>query len=138
MQSFVLDAHVVISFLLQEGSAYADNVFQNHLARGATAHVPSLWHLEIRNVLFLKERAKKLAPGEAHEALVHLASLTIQTDAYTTAPSTLMHLERLMLHHGLTSYDATYLELAYRLDVPIATQDKEIISAAQSLKVSIL
>jgi predicted nucleic acid-binding protein len=49
-----------------------------------------------------------------------------------------MHLERLMLHHGLTSYDATYLELAYRLDVPIATQDKEIIAAAKKLKVSIL
>ena len=66
MQPFVLDANVVISFLLQEGSAYADGIFQKHLARGATAHVPSLWHLEIRNVLFLKERARKLAAGEAH------------------------------------------------------------------------
>ena len=138
MESFVLDANVVISFLLQEGSAYADGVFQNHLARGAIAHVPSLWHLEVRNVLFLKERAKKLHPGEAHQALASLSSLTILTDAYTTATSTLMHLERLMLHHGLTSYDATYLELAYRLDVPIATQDKDIIAAAKSLNVGIL
>lgn len=138
MQSFVLDANVVISFLLHEASVYADRVFQKHLARGAAAHVPSLWHLEVRNVLFMKERAKKLAAGEAHQALASLASLTIVTDAHTTAASTLMHLERLMLHHGLTSYDATYLELAYRLDVPIATQDKEIIAAAKSLKVKIL
>ena len=57
MQAFVLDANVVIGFLLNEGSAYADRVSQKHLALGATAHVPSLWHLEIRNVLFLKERA---------------------------------------------------------------------------------
>jgi len=42
MHSFVLDANVVISFLLQEKSAYADRVFQKNLARGATAHVPSL------------------------------------------------------------------------------------------------
>jgi predicted nucleic acid-binding protein len=138
MQSFVLDANVVISFLLQEGSAYADRIFQKHLALGATAHVPSLWHLEIRNVLFLKERAKKLAAGEANQALSSLAVLTILTDAHTTASSTLMHLERIMLHHGLTSYDATYLELAYRLDVPIATQDKEIIAAAKALKVVIM
>lgn len=102
------------------------------------AHVPSLWHLEIRNVLFMKERAKKLAAGEAHQALAALAGLTILTDAHTTAPSTLMHLERLMLRHGLTAYDATYLELAYRLDVPIATQDKEIIAAAKALKVAVL
>jgi predicted nucleic acid-binding protein len=138
MQSFVLDANVVIGFLLQEGSAYADRVFQKHLALGATAHVPSLWHLEVRNVLFLKERAKKLAAGEANQALASLAGLTILTDAHTTAPSTLMHIERLMLHHGLTSYDATYLELAYRLDVPIATQDREISAAAKVLKVVIL
>ena len=138
MRSFVLDASVVIGFLLQEGSAYADRVFQKHLAQGATAHVPSLWHLEVRNVLFLKERAKKLAAGEAHQALARLADLAIITDAHTTAASTLMHLERLMLHHGLTSYDATYLELAYRLDVPIATQDKEMIAAAKVLKVAFL
>ena len=138
MQSFVLDAKVVISFLLQEGSTYADRVFEKHLAMGATAHVPSLWHLEIRNVLFLKERAKKLAVGEANQALSSLAGLTILTDAHTTATSTLMHLERMMRHHGLTSYDASYLELAYRLDVPIATQDKEIISAAKTMKVAVL
>ena len=138
MQSFVLDANVVISFLLQEGSAYADRVFQKYLALGATAYVPSLWHLEIRNVLFLKERAKKLAAGEASQALSSLSGLTILTDAHTTAISTLMHLERMMLHHGLTSYDATYLELAYRLDVPIATQNKEVIAAAKALKVAVL
>lgn len=72
MQSFVLDASVVISFLLQERSVYADGVFEEHLARGAMAHVPSLWHLEIRSVLFLNERAKKLSAGEAHQALRRL------------------------------------------------------------------
>ena len=138
MQSFVLDASVVIGFLLQEGSAYADRVFKKHLAAGAVAHVPTLWHLEIRNVLFLKDRAGKLAAGEAHQALAGLAGLSILTDPHTTAPSTLMHIERLMLHHGLTSYDAAYLELAHRLDIPMATQDKEIIAAAKALKVKIL
>lgn len=138
MKSFVLDANVVIGFLLQEDSVYVDRVFQKHLAKGATAHVPTLWHLEIRNVLFLKERAKKLAPGEAHKAIALLSGLSIVTDPHTTSASTLMHIERLMLRHGLTSYDATYLELAYRLDVSIATQDKEILAAAKALKVAVL
>jgi predicted nucleic acid-binding protein len=60
------------------------------------------------------------------------------TDAHTTASSTLMHVERIMLQHCLTSYDATYLELVHRLDVPIATQDKLIIKAAKALKVPML
>jgi predicted nucleic acid-binding protein len=67
-----------------------------------------------------------------------LSGLTILTDAHTTADSTLMHLERIMLRHGVTSYDATYLELALRLDVPIAMQDKLIIKAAKALKVPML
>ncbi len=138
MKSFVLDANVVIGFLLQEHSGYVDRVFQKYLAKGATAHVPTLWHLEIRNVLFLKERAKKLAPGAAHQAITLLSGLAIVTDPHTTSASTLMHLERLMLHYGLTSYDAAYLELAYRLDVPIATQDKEIFAAAKALKVAVV
>ena len=54
MQPFVLDASTVLAFLLQEGSPNADAVFLNHLSLGAIAHVPTLWHLEIRNVLFLK------------------------------------------------------------------------------------
>lgn len=40
-----------------------------------------------------------------------------------------------MLNHGLTSYDAAYLELAYRMGVPIATQDHDLIKAAKALKV---
>ena len=55
MKPFVLGASTVLAFLLKEGSASADAVFLKHLANGATAHVPTLWHLEIRNVLFLKE-----------------------------------------------------------------------------------
>lgn len=136
MKPFVLDASTVIAFLLQEGSANAEAVFRKHLALGATAHVPTLWHLEIRNVLFLKERSGKLATGEAGQAIAQLAKLSIATDPHTTAPSTLMHIERLMLNHGLTSYDAVYLELAYRLGVPIATQDHDLIKAAKALKVA--
>lgn len=136
MQPFVLDASTVLAFLLQEGSPDADGIFLNHLSLGATAHVPTLWHLEIRNVLFQKERAGKLAAGAAGIAIAQLANLSIVTDPHTTAPSTLMHIERLMLNLGLTAYDAAYLELAYRLGVPIATQDRDLVNAARALKVA--
>ncbi|MEI6178633.1 MAG: type II toxin-antitoxin system VapC family toxin [Verrucomicrobiota bacterium] len=136
MDTFVLDASTVLAFLLQEGSPNAEAVFLKHLSRGAIAHVPTLWHLEIRNVLFLKERSGKLAAGAAGKAIAQLDNLSIVTDPYTTAPSTLMHIERLMLNHGLTSYDAAYLELACRLGVPIATQDQDLIHAAKALKVA--
>ena len=44
-------------------------------------------------------------------------------------------MKRLMLNLGLTAYDAAYLELAFRLRVPIATQDQALIKAAKTLKV---
>ena len=68
--------------------------------------------------------------------VAQLANLSISTDPHTTAPSTLMLIERLMLNHGLTAYDVAYLELAYRLGVPNATQDHDLIKAAKALKVA--
>jgi predicted nucleic acid-binding protein len=69
MTAFVLDASIVISLLLQEKAEYSEEVFKKHLARRAVAHVPSLWYLEIRNVLFLKVRAKSSPPGRPDKLL---------------------------------------------------------------------
>jgi len=37
--------------------------------------------------------------------------------------------------HGLTIYDASYLDLAMRLDLPLATQDTSLAKTAKKCKV---
>ncbi len=138
MKCFVLDNSITVAFLLGEGSSVADTVFSKKLTVNDMAFVPTLWHLEVRNVLFLKEFSGKLQIGEASQLITSLGKFPITTDLHTTTPSTLMHVERLMLRFGLTSYDAAYLELAYRMGVPIATLDEELKAAAKALKVPVL
>lgn len=45
---------------------------------------------------------------------------------------------RLAARHGLTVYDAAYLELARRRDVPLATLDQPLRAAAQAEDVPLL
>ncbi len=40
--------------------------------------------------------------------------------------------------HNLSSYDASYLDLAMRKGLPIATLDKNVLAAAKRIKAPIL
>ena len=93
---------------------------------GEGALVPDFWHIEIRNVLLSAERRNRIAPEEVEQRLAELAALPIQTDrnlelnaAYDLAKM-----------HGLSFYDAVYLELALRRNVTLATLDTALIRVA--------
>ena len=71
--------------------------------------------MEITNVLGMAERRGRLTPDSVVGALA-LAEVGGVLD--------------LMRRHRLTAYDATYLELAIRLRLPLATKDRELLVAA--------
>ena len=125
MSRFVLDASVAAAWLLDdESEARADAA----LARLETeeALVPQFWHLEVRSALLGAERRGRIRAGEVDERLRRLAELPVRTD---TEPhiGTAFALART---HGLSMYDAVYLELAQRSDAPLATLDKALARAA--------
>ena len=95
------------------------------------AVVPAHWILEVTNGLLLAARRGRLRrPDEDIEILERLGALTIRVD-----PATATHGWRespfLARRLGLTTYDAAYLELAIRLDAPLATLDTELARAAR-------
>lgn len=103
----------------------------------AGAVVPSLWRLEIANLLRTAERRGRCSAALANALLEQLESLPIAIDRETdthawNATRTLSQAQ------GLTPYDAAYLELAVRLGLPLATGDRELIAAAQRLGVTVL
>ena len=93
--------------------------------------MPHLWGLEIANVLRTAERRGRISSEDVNQACVNLLSLPIAVDpvARDRALTTVLRLARL---HGLTSYDAAYLELAMRHELPIATLDAALAVAAES------
>jgi predicted nucleic acid-binding protein len=96
--------------------------------------VPSLWIYEISNVLLVAHRRGRIPQERIKEILEIVTALALQVDAIE--PERSLELTRLAIRHGLTVYDAAYLELALRSGAPIATKDKQLIRAMQAENVS--
>ena len=97
----------------------------------APLHVPTLWHLEMGNMLVMGVKRQRLDTEQMSQAMTLLGGLQLQTDALLSAHRQ-AQVARLALTHDLTFYDATYLELVLRLNGQLASQDKKLIAAAKS------
>ncbi len=138
MSRFVLDASIALSWFLHRPTAkYADHVRQL-LLRGQRAVVPSLWQLEIANGFVTAERRGVLTPLDTTEALQSLDVVLAQ--AIENSPETVSM--RRVLHTArqfqLTAYDAVYLETALRQELPLATLDRQLLTAASKAGVEIV
>lgn len=99
--------------------------------------VPSLWPLELLNALLVAGRRGRLATEDALEFLELVFTLPLEVEAPPEAARYVGLLD-LARTQSLSVYDATYLELAHRLGVPLATRDAALITAAQRLGVAVL
>lgn len=95
------------------------------------AVVPSLWRLEVANVLTISMRRGRCDAGFIERSLARLGQMMIEVDDATDTQAWDTTL-RLAWEHGLTIYVASYLELALRRNLPIATCDKALARAARS------
>lgn len=128
---FVLDNSVSAAWCFaDQRTPYTDAVLLA-LAEGDTAMVPSLWRLEIVNSLVVAERRKKLEPFRSELFLRELLQLKIRVDhvGTTKAFGPILDLSR---RFQRSAYDAAYLELAIRLNLPLATKDGPLRQAALS------
>lgn len=128
---FVIDASVAGSWLLPDEDRH-ENAYER-LDRDY-AIVPRIWWFEIRNLLIQGERRKRIDEQAVAEALSTMSAFPLQQDD-KVEESTLLRLAR---KHRLTIYDATYLELAKREDIPLATLDRDLARAARSERVTLL
>ena len=130
----MLDASVAAAWCLDDESDVYSLAALRLLAVGGVM-VPHLWGVEVANTLLTAERRGLISTKDVNRACTSLLSLPIAVDpvARDRALTTVLRLARL---HGLTSYDAAYLELAIRHDLPIATLDAALTVAAESESVA--
>ena len=130
---FVLDASVTACWCFpDEKSIVADIAMQRLLDDEALA--PSLWPLEIRNILIVNERRGRIDTAAADAFLRDLARLPIRVRQDTDLPALLT----LARKHQLTSYDAAYLDLAVRTAAALATLDVSLARAAREEGVQLI
>jgi predicted nucleic acid-binding protein len=130
---FVLDASVTACWAFSdENHGHADLAFAR--IRMEEALVPVLWWFEVRNILIVNERRKRIREADTASFLRALSSLRIRTD-HIPDEGTVLSLAR---RHRLSVYDAAYLELAQREAVPLATLDTDLASAARAERVALI
>ncbi len=137
MTEFVLDCSVAIAWVFDDQADDATDTLLRELQDGGRAVVPALWHLELGNVLVQAERRRKLTAAETSQRLAFFADLPIATDTAMDADSR-SGIVQLARRTSLTTYDASYLELASRRGLALATRDKALRRAAGKEGVAIL
>lgn len=133
---FVIDNSVIMGWCFKdETSQYADNILDK--LEDGTGLVPSIWPLEICNVLLVAERKKRISEAGSTHFIALLEELPIIVEQ-ESPERMIKEIFALARKHKLSSYDASYLDLAMRKGLPIATLDKNLIAAAKRSKVPIL
>jgi predicted nucleic acid-binding protein len=130
---FVIDNSVVMGWCFEnEGNRYAEAVLES--LESGEALVPAIWPLEVGNVLLVAERKKRLSEASVVRFLALLNSLPITVEP-ETPERMLKEIVSLARAYNLSTYDASYLDLAMRLGLPIATQDASLARAAKKCRV---
>jgi len=134
--SLVIDSSITLAwFFADERSDAADTVLRQVTESGAVA--PSLWRLEVANALQMAVRRNRINMNFRDASLVDLRALAVTIDGETDhhAWTTTLHLAE---QYRLTLYDAAYLELAQRLNLPLATLDQELRAAGGAIGITLL
>jgi len=132
VKPIVIDASAAGAWVLpDEANDAAQALYLQANEPDAPFHVPLLWTWEMGNMLVMGVKRGRLDATQLDQAMALLADLQVQADLPLSAHRQ-AQVARLAITHGLTFYDATYLELVLRLNGQLASQDKKLISAAKS------
>ena len=124
-RSFVVDASISAAWFLPDEATP-----ETEAALQATAThdvwVPSIWLLEVGNLLLSAQRRKRITVAKRRELAAAAGALRLKVDR---EPVAIPALDALAAAHGLSAYDAAYLELAQRRGLPLASNDKALRAA---------
>jgi len=128
--ALVIDASVVLAWLLPDEQTPAAERIIGRLLLGHQAQAPALLHCEVANALLTARRRGRVSASVAERlgrdfGMLPIAIAPADSDAALRAGS-------LALLHGLSVYDAAYLDLAQQRRFALASFDEALREAARS------
>ena len=124
--ALVVDCSVTLAWFLEdERSPFTDAILRE--SETSDHWVPAVWPLEFSNGLLMAERRKRIAREARLDALERVLLPGLRID---TAPADMRAVSAVAERHGLSTYDASYVELASRLGCGLATLDRGLAQAA--------
>ena len=136
-EGFIADASVGVAWAVPSQASNATDDLLDQVAAGTPLIAPTLWPFEVANSLLVLLRRKKILAPERDRALGALARLPLVLDDEGPRLA-LGRISTLAIEHGLSVYDATYLELAIRQKLPLASRDEALCQGAQHCRVKLL
>ncbi len=133
---FVLDSSVALSWVLPDESNPAVDTLCDRLTDDV-ALVPPVWPLEIGNALLVGVKRGRLTSRDLSRLLSEMRALPVEIDSASTARS-LEETLGIAQRYDLTTYDASYIELAKRRGVPLATLDHRLRKVCLSAQLTLL
>jgi predicted nucleic acid-binding protein len=134
--TLVIDCSITMAWCFSdEGTAETARI-QDRLITEA-AIVPAHWFLEVANVLAIAEKLQRIAAADCTQFVELLAAFDIQADNEYSSRA-FSHILPLSRAHALTSYDAAYLDLAQRRQLPLASLDGDLRRIAVGLGLEVL
>jgi predicted nucleic acid-binding protein len=136
VSQWIIDASLTLRWFLEDEQ---DREYSLAVLAGLSqneAVVPFLWTYEVSNGLIMAFRRKRITFDQVTEFLNRLAPLPIHIDLPDV--QTVFQLPYLAQAHGLTAYDAAYLELAIRKGLPLASLDDDLKKAALASGVTLV
>ena len=129
MAGWVIDASVTMPwFFPDEATPFTEALLD---ALGTQVlWAPSLWVLECTNVLQSAQRRRRIDASRRVEIAGELNELPVRLDPQVPD---IVTLDRLAFTHGLSAYDATYLELALRRSLVLVSLDERLTAAARAV-----
>jgi predicted nucleic acid-binding protein len=123
---FVLDASVTANWFLPDETPRALDAWER--IRTDAGVVPAHWWFEVRNILLMAERRARISERDTPYILDRLSRLRIIQTSLPDEQAVFLVARR----NRLTFYDASYLELALRDNVALATLDADLVKAART------
>jgi predicted nucleic acid-binding protein len=139
MAEFVLDASVAFSWCFP-GDPSEDTPYSRRILSKLTtddAVVPEIWAFEIANIIFVAfNKRRRITQKQIDEYLQHLKALPIRVEPHDLWAN--VTLESQARKWNLSAYDAAYLDLALRKNIPLATADDDLRKAAEAEGIKVL
>lgn len=132
MKICVVDCSYFLSFIMPDEK-------NNTIDLAAySVYVPSIFFLECMNVLKTALKKQRITNIQYEECMWSFKDLPFNVDHFSSTQESLQTISRISLEHNLTSYDASYVELASRLNASLGTHDKKIIDVCSHQKIALL
>ncbi len=136
MVKLVIDASLTLAWCFADERNHSSQALLNDVARNG-ARAPAIWWFEVTNALLIGEIRKRISREDVDDHVKNLAELPVAIDSAQNV-ETITRIMELARTQRLTTYDASYNELALRYALPIATRDTAMQNAARKLGLEII